>query len=57
MPKTNIISQLLERFEDSKVQVFNLNTLHIESAILEGENIVKYEFYILYAICKFFSKT
>jgi hypothetical protein len=57
MPKTNVISQLVERFEDSKVQVFNLNTLHIESAILEGENIVKYEFYILYAICKFFSKT
>jgi hypothetical protein len=57
MLKTKVISQLVERFEDSNVQVFNLNTLHIESAILEGENIVKYEFYILYAICKFFSKT
>jgi hypothetical protein len=57
MPKTNVVSQLVERFEDWKGQVFNLNTLHIESAILEGENIVKYEFYILYAIWKFFSKT
>jgi hypothetical protein len=50
MPKTKVVSQLVERFEDSRVQVFNLNTLHIESAILEGESIVKYEFYILYAI-------
>jgi hypothetical protein len=56
MPKTKVVSQLVERFEDLSPSV-QLNTLHIESAILEGENIVKYEFYILYAICKFFSKT
>jgi hypothetical protein len=43
MPKTKIVSQLAKRFENSKGQLFNLNTLHIESAILEGENIVKYE--------------